>query len=295
MGFGPASKDEKGGKDSGKDAPFNPPPQPKKPEVEDPNKLKEKKAQADLLFGNLTFNSGKPMATGTKPTGATTTAPAPPPGGLFAGTKPAQPPMNWGAKPPSTTTTTTTQAAPSQPQKNQPVDLLDLDFGGPPAPAPVQQPKPAPAPMNAFNMFSGQPQASAAAPPFQSLQLQLSDFETYWGNITLEKEDRAKGQLRNEAEARQIIHKIGFYVISVNGNEVISSGKTAANEIVLLYLQFDPSGNLELRVRSANQKTIQDALNAFKSALGGGSPAPAPAQTIQQKQPSQPVISDSLI
>lgn len=279
---------------------------PKKNDAEE-QKRKELESKAQGLFGGLTVAApatAKPVAMPMiqpKPAAAGGGA-----GGLFGGIQIKGAPPATGGKPApfAQPTQTAAPAAGAKPAgKSAVVDLLDLDFGAPaPAPAPVVAaqpviatptqplwgtPAPAPAPVAA--------PAWGAAPSFQPVSFPVGDFETMWTGIQAELTDSIVGKIRSEAEAKAFIGKLNFGIIGVDGSELLTAGKNGANELVLMYLNY---GEGNLIVKSANQKAMQDVIQASKSFIAGGAPAPVaftqPAPP--QAQPRAPApISDSLI
>eukprot|EP01017_Pseudomicrothorax_dubius_P029063 TRINITY_DN3501_c0_g2_i3.p1 TRINITY_DN3501_c0_g2~~TRINITY_DN3501_c0_g2_i3.p1 ORF type:complete len:124 (+),score=39.60 TRINITY_DN3501_c0_g2_i3:89-460(+) len=119
--------------------------------------------------------------------------------------------------------------------------------------------------------------------------------DRYWTNIANELSESVRTGIRNEAEARAFLSRLNFYVIDVAGSEVISAGKNAANEMILMFLSFEASGQSQLIVKSANQRAMQDVLSTIRSIASGGGVTAAPAPPPQAPPRTANLISDSLI
>jgi AP-4 complex subunit epsilon-1 len=230
----------------------------------DPAEDLEKKRKADLLFGGMLGSTG------------TTSFNKPTTGGIF-GQPTAQNLFGQPiaqAKPTTFTSNTATTVAPKKPAET--VNLLDMDF----EPVKTTPPQQTTSNVNLLgDVFSGssvKPQASAPIQnqgfsqnykTYEPVNLDLETYENYWTGISAEVEETVQTMnVKGPAQFKKVLNLLKFGIVSEIDAEMICAAKNKANEFILLYVVCNPTGKLDIKVKSSKKENMLQVISDIKNA-----------------------------
>lgn len=135
---------------------------------------------------------------------------------------------------------------------------LLMAFGNKPEEKPLSQMK------KDNNLFANL--QNKQAKPFSKLtqKFQVEQFENYWETMPEELIEVFESKIRSEQDFKNMTENIGIDIIEIIENEIICAGLNEKKDIILIYGIYNPTGNMELRIKAKTSEEMAKIMKIIK-------------------------------